>query len=101
MKRVNRREFLRYGGATVAATLLTGPLAERLLAAERAAGKSTPTTSNDLEGHFADDCAAIVADLRRKFPYASALYAAQNGISISRDRNGKRVSESGFPSRGV
>ena len=42
-----------------------------------------------------------VADLERKFPYASALFMSQGGVSINRDRTGKRVSESGFPSRGV
>jgi len=101
MKRISRREFLRYGGASVAATLLSGPLAERLLAAERTSRSKTTAKHDAFPGHLTDDLASIVADLQRKFPYASALFASQNGISISRDRKGKRVSETGFPSRGV
>jgi TldD protein len=99
MKRIGRRDFLRVGGATVAATLFAGPLAERLLAAEKPAG--SPSTGAEFPGRLADDLAAIVADLQAKYPYASALFASQSGITIGRDRKGKRVSESGFPTRGV
>ena len=60
-----------------------------------------PSLEPEFPGTLANELATVVAELEKKFPYASALYASQAGISISRDRNGKRVSESGFPSRGV
>src|SRR5436309_3297463 len=102
MKRISRREFLFRGGATLAGTVIAGSLAERLLAAPRtsaAAGHAAATV--EFPGALTETLATVVADLRRQFPYASALYASQGGVVISRDRNGKRVSEGGFPSQGV
>jgi TldD protein len=98
MNRIGRRQFLRAGAVSVAGAWLAGPLTERLFAAERSPSESNPAA---FPGRLADDLASIVADLRRKFPYASALYVSQNGINITHDRKGKRVSETGFPSRGV
>ena len=99
MTRMSRRQFLLRGGTSLAGTLVAGALAERLLAAGAPAASRAP--SSGAPGALADELATIVADLERKFPYASALVTSQTGISINRDRNGKRVSESGFPSRGV
>lgn len=83
--------------------MISGPLLDHWLGTEAAAAVAgeTPAMSAAVPDHLIEDLAEIVAQLQRKFPYASALYAAQSGIGISRDRNGKRVSESGFPSRGV
>ena len=104
MTELSRRRFLLRGGASILGTVVAGSLAERLLAATGASSALAAPRAflePDFPGHFADELATVVADLERKFPYASALYASQAGISISRDRNGKRVSESGFPSHGV
>ena len=97
MSRISRREFLVRGGSAIAGSLMAMPLAERLLAAPASSASSTDA----FPGRLADDLAAIVARLEKKFPYASALYASQGGISIRRDRNGKRVSEAPFGSSGV
>jgi TldD protein len=99
MPPIGRREFLRRGSASLAGAIIAGPLVEHWLGADAIAADA-PTIAG-LTPHLIDDLATIVADLQRKFPYASALYAAQSGIGITRDRNGKRVSESGFPSRGL
>ena len=93
------------GGASLVGAVVAGSLAEQLLAATALRASADTTTHTSLEpefpGRLLDELSSIVADLEKKFPYASALYASQGGISISRDRKGKRVSESGFPSRGV
>jgi TldD protein len=90
MSRMNRRQFIVRGGASMAGVMLSGSLVDRLFAAPGAA------TGNAM----IDVYASIVADLERKFPYASALFAANGGITMRRDRNGKGVSESGFAFRG-
>jgi TldD protein len=99
MTRLTRRQFLVRSGASVAGTVLAASLADRLLAATTKA--SPATVSADATTRLADQLATIVADLERKYPYASALYSAQTGIGMSIDRKGKRVSESGFPTQGV
>ncbi len=96
---LDRRQFLLRGGASLAGVLVAGSLAEQILFARE--GRAAPPAGDGFPGTLGDDLAAIVADLRRKFPYASALFMSSAGVSISRDRNGKRVSEAGFPSRGV
>jgi len=100
MSPLDRRQFLIRGGTSLAGVLVAGSLAEQMFLASssRAAGNGNGAA---FPGSLPDDLATLVADLERKFPYASALYMSQAGISISRDRNGKRVSEAGFPSRGV
>ena len=97
MSRLSRREFLLRGGSAIAGSMLALPLAERLLL-ERA--QAAPVIAA-FPGRLADDLAAIVARLEKRFPYASALYPSQSGISMRRDRNGKRVSEAPFASQGV
>lgn len=96
--KLTRREFLVRGGAAAGGTLLASTFAGRLLALP---DQVAVDPSGPFPGRLADDLASVVADLRRKYPYASGLFASQSGITISRDRNGKRVSEAGFPSRGV
>jgi TldD protein len=98
MPPLSRRRFLIQSGTSLAGTLLAGSLAGRLLASPR---DSDPPPAAGPPDALVDTLSSIVADLERKFPYASALHTAQRGVSISRDRNGKRVSESGFPSQGV
>lgn len=90
----------------MAASVIGGSLATRVLAAARseaatATVSQAPAAPLGLQDPLVDGLASIVADLEKKFPYASALYTAQNGVSIARDRNGKRVSEAGFPTQGV
>ncbi|MGH7740660.1 MAG: TldD/PmbA family protein [Candidatus Eiseniibacteriota bacterium] len=97
MSRLSRREFLMRGGSAIAGSLIAMPLAGRLLL-ERAEAAPVITP---FPGRLADDLAAVVAKLERKFPYASGIYLSQSGISIRRDRNGKRVSEAPFASEGV
>src|SRR5258705_7149549 len=97
---ITRRRFLIQSGATVAGTLLASSLAEQLLAATNTP-RAAAMPTDAFPGHLVDELATLVADLERKYPYASALFASQSGVSVSRDRNGKRVSESGFPSLGV
>jgi TldD protein len=99
MEPISRRRFLIQGGASIAGVMLSSSLAEHLLAAPRTG--DAPLPAAEFPGRLADDLATIVADLNHKFPYASALFTSQGGVSISHDRNGKRVSEFGFPSRGV
>ena len=93
------------GSASLVGTVIAGSLAEKLLAAPGSVGPAKAATSVTLEpefpGQLVDELSTIVAELEKKFPYASALYTSQGGIAISRDRNGKRVSESGSPTRGV
>src|SRR5438046_2063720 len=100
MDRISRRHFLRQTGATLAGSLIAGSLAEQLLAATRSSTHAGLPAGPVFPGTLADVLDSVAADLQRKFPYASALYTSQGGIAINRDRNGKRVSESGFPSRG-
>jgi TldD protein len=97
MNRISRREFLMRGGSALAGGMLAMPLAERLLVARADASPVAPA----FPGRLMDDLASIVARLEKRFPYASALYAAQTGISMRRDRTGKRVSEAPFGSQGV
>ncbi len=97
---ITRRRFLIQSGASVAGTLLVSSVAEQLLAAT-SAPRTAAATADAFPGHLVDELATLVAELERKFPHASALFASQSGVSASRDRNGKRVSESGFPSMGV
>lgn len=97
MSRISRREFLFRGGSAIAGSMIALPLAERLLR-ERAEAAPVMTP---FPGKLADELATIVGRLERKFPYASALFASQSGISMRRDRNGKRVSETPFSTRGV
>src|SRR5258705_6101258 len=99
MEPISRRRFLIQGGASIAGGMLSSSLAEHILAAPRTGAASVPVA--EFPGRLVDDLATIVADLTHKSPYASALFTSQGGISISQDRNGKRVSEFGFPSRGV
>jgi predicted Zn-dependent protease len=104
MNRIGRRQFLIRSGASLAGAVFAGSLAERLLADPGAVTASPAAAAagvQEFPGPLADVMSSIVSDLERKFPYASALYASSHGISITRDRRGKRVSESGFPSRGV
>jgi TldD protein len=97
MSRITRREFLTRSGSALAGSMLALPLAERLLIGRaRAAPVIAP-----FPGRLADDLAAIVARLEKKFPYVSALYASQSGISMRRDLKGKRVSEAPFGALGV
>ncbi len=105
---ITRRQFLIRSGASVAASVIGGSLAGRVLAAARsgvaASGAEVaamPAGPLGLDDPFLDGLASIVRDLEKKFPYASALYTAQTGVAIHRDRTGKRVSESGFPTQGV
>ena len=101
MPTITRRRFLIQSGATVAGAVLAVPFAERLLAATAPAKGAAALTTDAFPGRLVDDLATVVADLQKKFPYASALYASQSGITIRRDRNGKQVSQAGFPSDGV
>src|SRR5882724_560240 len=100
MTRLSRRQFLIRSGTSLAGAVLAGSLADKLFAAGTASAPAGATPAA-FPGPLVDDLASIVADLQRKFPYASALFASQSGVAVSRDRNGKRVSESGFPSLGV
>lgn len=97
MTRMSRRDFLQRTGASLAGSLIAGSLAERVLAA----GTAAPPTAGAFPGSLVADLASVVADLERKFPYASALFAAQSGVVLGRDRNGRRVSQTPFPTRGV
>jgi len=102
MTPLDRRQFLIRGGSSLAGVLVAGSLAEQLLLGGSARAASPEGGVGDaFPGPLANDLASIVADLERKFPYASALFMSQAGVSIGRDRTGKRVSEAGFPSRGV
>lgn len=102
MARMSRRRFLRQSGASLAGALIAGSLGERLLARSTALVASPSSTlETDVLDVVAADLAAIVADLERDFPYASALFTSQVGVNINRDRNGRQVSESGFRSLGV
>ena len=89
-------------GASLAGAVLVGSVAEQLLAAtgSTSVAPAAPAAA-DFPDRLFDELATIVADLERKFPYASALFTSQGGVAITRDRNGKRVSESGFPTQGV
>jgi len=97
MTRLSRREFLLRSSASLAGACIAGSLAEQILFG----GSATAAPADVFPGTLADDLAAIVADLQKKFPYASALYVSSGGVSMSRDRNGKRVTEVGIPSQGV
>src|SRR5262245_13236828 len=100
MDPIDRRTFLIRGGAGLAGTIIAGSLAEKLLASPLALATPPPAAAT-FPGPLLDDLASVVADLEKKFPYASALYTSQRGVVITRDRNGKQVSESGFPTLGV
>ncbi|MEO5616944.1 MAG: TldD/PmbA family protein [Candidatus Eisenbacteria bacterium] len=102
MSPLDRRRFLIQSGNSLAGVLVAGSLAEQLFLGSGARAASPEGgPSSGFPGSLPDDLASIVADLERKFPYASALFMSQAGVTISRDRTGKRVSEAGFPSRGV
>jgi len=98
MKRITRRTFLRQGGASLAGVVLAGPMADALVRAS-AADAAARAAAADFPGPVLDTLSAVVADLERKFPYASALLTANEGTSIRRDRRGKGVSESQFVQR--
>ena len=102
MAAMDRRQFLIRGGASLAGAVIALPLAETLFADGRTPKPSRPATAmGAFPGPLLDELSTIVADLESKFPYASALYISTGGVSINRDRNGKRVSESGAPTRGI
>jgi TldD protein len=96
MNPIDRRQFLIRGGAGLAGAMLSGPLLEALVVPVRAA-----EAAGDFPGPLTDLFASLVADLEKKFPYASALYSSTAGITMRRDRNGKGVSESPFGTSGV
>jgi len=95
MDPITRRQFLIRGGAGLAGVALSGSLLDALARPAFAADAA------GFPGTLPDVFASIVADLEKKFPYASALYTATSGIALRRDRNGKGVSESPFGTRGV
>ena len=109
MAAMNRRPFLIRGGASLAGAVVASSFADSLRAATRAGSmphRTTaiphhPATGPGFPGGLLDELSAIVADLETKFPYASALFIATGGVSISRDRKGKRVSEAGTPTLGA
>jgi TldD protein len=101
MSRMNRRKFLQTGSASLGGALIAGSLAERVLGrvanAAALSGAEVGSGGASLVGHLA----TVVADLERKFPYASALVTGQSGVAMSRDRNGRRVSQNQNPTRGA
>ena len=98
MSRLSRREFLVKSGASLAGAVIAGSLAEKILFGDSPA---LATAADVFPGALLDDLAGAVHDLEGAFPYASALYVSNGGVSINRDRNGKRVSEAGVPTQGV
>ena len=96
MSRLTRRDFLVRGGIALGGVCIAGSLAERILL-----GGTADAADAAFPGSLLDDLAGAVEQLQRVAPYASALYVSTGGVTISRDRNGKRVSEAGFPSQGV
>jgi hypothetical protein len=91
MKRpLTRRDFLRQGGAALAGAALSWrDLASgRALAAVEGSATVAGPSAGELE-MLADLLAETVARLERKFPYASALFTSQQGIEITRDRQGR------------
>jgi hypothetical protein len=102
MVEISRRCFLLRGGASLAGAIIAVPLLERFAAVVPAAASPAAIPESPMfPGTLPDLLSSIVADLEGKFPYASALFTARGGITIRRDRHGKNVSESNFPSFGT
>ncbi len=98
MNPLSRRKFLIRGGASLAGVMMSGPLLGRLMLPAGAAGAAD---ADAFPGPLTDVFASIVADLERKFPYASALHTSTGGVTMTRHRQGKSVSESPFGTSGV
>ena len=98
---MSRRQFLARSGTVLAGTALAGALGESLMGVATASAGAASRAPAGSADPLVDLLSTLVADLERKFPYASARFNSQTGIAIHRDRRSKSVSEAGFPSRGV
>lgn len=105
MSSIHRRAFLRRASA-----LLTVSAFEPLLRSDGFFAWATdpgtePVPRLPSAGLSGDELTSvfseIVADLESKFPYASALYTAGDGITMNRNRQGKSVNASPFRGAGV
>ncbi len=79
MRSMTRRSFLRHVGATAVMAGAAGGGIWRPSWAE--------TSADPMIALFSE----LVADLEQTFPYASVLWAATDGISMARDRDGTEI----------
>lgn len=80
MRSISRRSFLRHVGATA------------LMAGAASGGVWRPSWAQAAVDPLLVLFSDLVTDLERALPYASVLYAATDGISMSRDREGTEIS---------